>query len=143
MRIQYLWSIILVVHLANSLCRLLLVLVFVVLVVCHFSLLMKILCVDFIPSRLSSHGVTVPSVPGPLRYRGIWTTLGRTPLDERSARSRDLYLTRHKACKREPSMPPACERTHTDALAHAAAAVGTLGFIINQYCRKSKFPNNS
>ena len=37
MRIQYLWSIILVVHLASLLCRLLLVLVFVVLVVRHFS----------------------------------------------------------------------------------------------------------
>ena len=45
MQIQYLWLIILVVHLASLLCRLLLVLVLVVLVVCHFSLLMKILCV--------------------------------------------------------------------------------------------------
>ena len=45
MRIQYLWSILLVVYLASLLCRLLLVLVFVLLAVCHFSLLMKILCV--------------------------------------------------------------------------------------------------
>jgi hypothetical protein len=45
------------------------------------------------------HGETAPGRPGrphrcltiPLRH----TTLGRTPLDERSARPRDLYLTTH------------------------------------------------
>jgi hypothetical protein len=35
------------------------------------------------------------------------TTLGRTPLDEWSARRRDLYLTTHKHCTRQTSMPPA------------------------------------
>jgi len=32
------------------------------------------------------------------------TTLGRTPLDEWSARRRDLYLTTHNTCKRQASM---------------------------------------
>jgi hypothetical protein len=34
-------------------------------------------------------------------------TLGRTPLDEWSARHRDLYLPTHKTNKRETSIPPA------------------------------------
>jgi hypothetical protein len=33
------------------------------------------------------------------------TTLGRTPLDEWSARRRDLYLTTHDTHKRQTSMP--------------------------------------
>jgi hypothetical protein len=35
------------------------------------------------------------------------TTLGRTPLHERPARRRDLYLTTHNTHKRQTSMPPA------------------------------------
>ena len=34
------------------------------------------------------------------------TTYGRTPLDERSARRRDLYLTTHDTHNRQISMPP-------------------------------------
>ena len=34
------------------------------------------------------------------------TTVGRTPLDEWSARRRDLYLTRHDTHNRQISMPP-------------------------------------
>jgi hypothetical protein len=34
------------------------------------------------------------------------TTLRRTPLDEWSARRRDLYLTTHNTHKRQTSMPP-------------------------------------
>jgi hypothetical protein len=34
------------------------------------------------------------------------STVGRTPLDEGSACSRDLYLTTHNTHKRETSMPP-------------------------------------
>ena len=34
------------------------------------------------------------------------TTVGRTPLDEGSARRRDLYLTTHNTHKREASIPP-------------------------------------
>ena len=35
------------------------------------------------------------------------TTLGRTPLDNRSARGRDLYLTTHNYQNRQTFMPPA------------------------------------
>ena len=34
------------------------------------------------------------------------STVGRTPLDEWSARRRDLYLTAHDTHKRQISMPP-------------------------------------
>ena len=35
------------------------------------------------------------------------TTVGRTPLDEGSARRRDIYLTTHSSHNRQTSMPPA------------------------------------
>jgi hypothetical protein len=52
------------------------------------------------------------------------TTVGRTPLDEGSARRRDLYLTAHNTYNRQTSMPsagfepaiPAGERLQTHAL---------------------------
>jgi hypothetical protein len=34
------------------------------------------------------------------------STVGRTPLDERAARRRDLYLTTHDTHNRQISMPP-------------------------------------
>ena len=34
------------------------------------------------------------------------STVGRTPLDERSGRRRDLYLTTHDTHNRQISMPP-------------------------------------
>ena len=34
------------------------------------------------------------------------STVGRTPLDERSARRRDLYLTTHDTHNRQIAMPP-------------------------------------
>ena len=40
------------------------------------------------------------------------TTVGRTPLDEWSARRRDLYLTTHNTHNRQTSMPPGGIRTH-------------------------------
>jgi len=57
-------------------------------------------------------GATAPSGPGPPHYRGFTitfrhTTLGRTPLDEWSARRRDLYLTKHNTHKRQTNIPPA------------------------------------
>ena len=60
------------------------------------------------------------------------TTVGRTPLDERSARHRDLYLTTHNIHKRKTSMPPVgCETTipagewpQTYALDRAATGTG-------------------
>ena len=57
------------------------------------------------------------------------TTVGRTPLDERSARHRGLYLTTHNIHNRQTSMPPeefeptisGGERPQTYALDRAAA----------------------
>ena len=48
----------------------------------------------------SFHGVIAPSGPGLPHYRGFTitfggATIGRTPLDEWSARRRNLYLTTH------------------------------------------------
>jgi len=48
------------------------------------------------------------------------TTVGRTPLDEWSARRRDLYLTTHNTHNRQISMPPGGIRTHD--LSRRAAA---------------------
>jgi len=51
-------------------------------------------------------GATAPSGPGPPHYRGFTITLRhttrcRTPLDEWSARRRNLYLTTHNTYKRQ------------------------------------------
>jgi hypothetical protein len=68
-----------------------------------------LLCIEFIINtdneEFFPHGVTPLSGPGLPHYRGFkitlrHTTLGRTPLDECSARRRDLYLTTHNAHKR-------------------------------------------
>jgi hypothetical protein len=71
-----------------------------------------------IPSvyMFSFHGVAAPSRPGRPHYRRFTirlrpTTLGRTPLDEGSARRRDLYLTTHNTHNRQTSMPPGGIRT--------------------------------
>ena len=60
------------------------------------------------------------------------TTVGRTPLDEWSARRRDLYLTTHNKHNRQTSMPPlgfeptisVGERPQTYALDRAATGTG-------------------
>jgi len=60
------------------------------------------------------------------------TTVGRTPLDEWSARRRDLYLTTHNTHNRQTSIPsvgfepaiPAGERPQTYALDRAATWTG-------------------
>ena len=62
------------------------------------------------------------------------STVGRTPLDECSARRRDLYLTTHDTHNRQISMPPvgfeptisAGKRSQTYALDRAAAGTGWL-----------------
>jgi hypothetical protein len=41
-----------------------------------------------------------------LYYTQRRTTVGRTPLDERSSRRRELYLTTHDTHNRQISMPP-------------------------------------
>jgi hypothetical protein len=76
---------------------------------------------------------------GPPHYRGSTitlrhTTLGRTPLDEWSARRRDLYLTTHNTHDRQTFMLavifvpaiPASEQPQTHALDRAAIAVRTV-----------------
>ena len=58
-------------------------------------------------------------------------TVGRTPLDEWSARRRDLYLTKHNTHNRQTSMPPvgfepmisAGERPQTHALDRATTSL--------------------
>ena len=62
------------------------------------------------------------------------TTLGKTPLDERSARRRDLYLTTHTTHKRQKSIHqvgfeptvPVSERPQTNALDGATTGTGDV-----------------
>ena len=64
-------------------------------------------------------------------------TVGRTPLEEWSARRRDLYLTTHNTQYRQTSMSPvvfeptisASERRQTYALDRAATGTGTEIYI--------------
>ena len=83
-----------------------------------------------------SHGTTSPNGRGPPPYRGFMitlrhTTLARNPLDERSARHRDLYLTTHNTHKRQTSLSPVgfeptfavSERPQTHALDRAATGL--------------------
>ena len=71
------------------------------------------------------------------------TTVGRTPLDEWSARRRDLYLTTHNTHNRQTSIPPvgfeptisAGERSQTCALDRAATRTG------EHYSYRSKMPS--
>jgi len=68
------------------------------------------------------------------RGRNKWRTLGRIPLDEWSARRRDLSLKKHDTHKRqiflqpavfEPAFP-ASERPQTHALDRAAPEIGSV-----------------
>jgi hypothetical protein len=85
------------------------------------------------------NGATAPSGSGPPQDRGFTitlrhTTLGRTPLDEWSARRRDLYLTTHHTQNRQTPMPPAGlkpsipanERLQTQALDRAATGISSI-----------------
>jgi len=70
-------------------------------------------------------------------------TVGRTPLDEWSARRRDLYMTTHNTHNRQTSMPPvefeptisAGERPQTYALDRAATGIG-MNVIYKSYYPK-------
>jgi len=83
------------------------------------------------------HCATSPSGSGPLHFWHLTTTLrhttlGRAPLDEWSARRKDLYLTTHNSHKRDTSMPlagfepavAASERSQTHLLDRAATGIG-------------------
>jgi hypothetical protein len=84
------------------------------------------------------HGATAPRGPRPPHFSGFTitlrhTTLGRTPLDEWSARRTDLYLTTHNTHNRQTSMPPAgikptipaSERPQTHASDRVATGIGS------------------
>jgi hypothetical protein len=83
------------------------------------------------------NGATTPSGPWPSLCWGFaitlrHITLGRTPLDEWSARRKDLYLTIHNTHKKQTSMPPAGfestiqanERPQTDVSDRAVTGIG-------------------
>jgi len=85
----------------------------------------------------------IPGGPGLPHYRGFLITLrhtplGRTSLDEWSARRKDLYLTPHNTHKRQPSMPPAGfepsvpanERPQTHAWDRAATGIGFMCILL-------------
>jgi hypothetical protein len=69
-----------------------------------------------------------------LDHTQTYTAVGRTPLDEGSARRRDFYLTPQTLYKRQKSMPPvgfeptipASARPQTDALGGAAIVIGNV-----------------
>jgi hypothetical protein len=71
------------------------------------------------------------------------TTLDRTPLDEWSAKRRDVYLTTHNTHKRWTSMPlagfeptiPASERLQTQALDHVATGIPVVWISATKFCR--------
>ena len=60
----------------------------------------------------TQRGSWPPHAWGFLDHTQWRTTVGRTPLDEWSARRRDLYLTTHNTHNRQTSMPPSGVRTH-------------------------------
>jgi hypothetical protein len=102
-------------------------------------------CFLLSPERLVfPHGATAPSGPGPSHCRVFTitlkhTTLGTTPLDEWSARRRDLYLTTHNTHKRQTSIPttgfeleiPASKRPQTHALHRTAIGIGDRNHYIS------------
>jgi hypothetical protein len=86
----------------------------------------------------------IPSGPSPPHCRGFTITLrhtilGRTPLDEWSARRRNLYLTTHNTHKIQTSVPPvgfepailASGRPQTHVLDRAATGIG--GYLCRQW----------
>jgi hypothetical protein len=88
--------------------------------------------------RFFYQGARAPNGPRPPHYRGYMitlrhTTLGNTPLNDWSARRRDLYLTTHNTHNRQTSTPPvgfepaipASMRPQTHALDRAATGMGT------------------
>jgi hypothetical protein len=87
------------------------------------------ICTFFFFLRDSPHWALASSFTRFLDHTQRHTTVGRTPLGERSARSRDLYLTTHN---RRTSMPSvgfeptiwACELSQTYALDRAATETG-------------------
>ena len=75
--------------------------------VCNFVTKSLICIYNFDFNSVIPHGTRSPSRLGPYHYRGFTITLRRTtPLDEWSARRRDLCPTTHNIHKRQTSMSP-------------------------------------
>jgi hypothetical protein len=73
--------------------------------------------IDEMSNHLYFRGATAPNRPGPPPYRGFTltfrhTTHGRTPLDEWSARRRDLYLDNTQHSQETDIHTPVGTRTH-------------------------------
>jgi hypothetical protein len=86
----------------------------------------------FIPSPISSyHSMYVKKVSVALNYTQNTHTSGRNPLDDGSARRRDLYLATHNTHNRQTSMPSAgfvpaiaaSDRPQTHALDRATTGI--------------------
>jgi hypothetical protein len=58
------------------------------------------------PGSAAQRGVWPPRITRFLDHTQRRATVSRTPLDKRSARRRDLYLTTHSTHNRQTSMPP-------------------------------------
>jgi hypothetical protein len=92
-------------------------------------------------STYSGFPVSVSRFVIPFDHTERQTTVGRTPLDEGSARRRGLYLTTHNTHKRQTSMSPvgfehtilASERPKTHPLDRTATGIGTFGYIIDMH----------
>jgi hypothetical protein len=89
--------------------------------------------------RNSHQWVRVSSFTRFLDHTKRRTAVGSTPLDEGSARRRDLYLTTHNTHNRQTSLPSlgfehtisAGERSQTHALDRAATGTGAVSFTIS------------
>jgi hypothetical protein len=89
----------------------------------------------------TQRGSWLPHSRGFLDHTRRRTTVGRTPLDEWSARRRDLNLTTHNTHNRQTFMPPvgfkptiwAGERPQTYTLDRAAAGTDMLLFNLINY----------
>jgi len=92
------------------------------------------LLVLFVFGRDSPQWATASSFLRFLNHTQRRITVGRTPLDEWSARRRDLYLTTHNTHNRHTSIPPvgfeptisAGDRPQTDALDRGAHGTGVI-----------------
>jgi hypothetical protein len=77
-------------------------------------------------------------------------TLSRTPLDELSARRRDLYLATHNSYKKQTPMPPvgfepaipASEQSKSNALDRASNGIGLSHITSQQWRQRSLWSRN-
>jgi hypothetical protein len=97
-------------------------------------------CFVVLPSSTCLFRVGVESFDFSLDHTQTHTTFGRTPLDEGLAHRRDQYVTTHKHCTRQTSMPPvgfepkfpASAWPQTYALDRAATGMAYYGNLHNK-----------